>query len=361
MLYRVLFIFFFLQTFLAETADCQSGYSPPKLGSDRAWTAIILPDPQIYVKYERNQPILDLMTAWISENIDHLNIRFVLCTGDLVDDNTLFRADLKSKIKTSRQQWNAVSGSFAKLDGKVPYITATGNHDYGMIHKTDTRKTDFHKYFTFERNTRNQEALKEVFLNDEGIPTLENAAFEFVSPRGIKYLIICLEFAPRDSAIEWAKKIAEDSRYKEHKIGILTHYYLTSSGEHTHVNKWVLPESNMGKDIWQKLIEPSDHIRMIFGGHIGSPDNERAHLAFRQDRNKGGKNVAQMVFNAQGLGGGSDGNGGDGWLRILEFEEDENRIKVRVKTFSPLFAISPRTQHLAWRRADYDEFDFVLD
>lgn len=361
MFYRVLFVLSFLQIFLAETAQCQSGYSPPKSESGRAWTAIILPDPQIYVKYERNQPILDLMTAWVSENVENLNIKFVLCTGDLVDDNTLFRVDSKSKIKTSKEQWDAVSRSFAKLDGKVPYITATGNHDYGLIHKTDSRKTDFHKYFTFERNVRNQEALREVFPNDEGIPTLENAAFEFVSPGGTKYLMICLEFAPRDSAVEWAKKIAEDDRYKEHKIGILTHYYLDSSGAHTDVNKWALLKGNMGKDIWQKLVAPSNNIQMVFGGHIGSPNNEKAHLAFRQDRNKAGKNVAQMVFNAQGLGGGADGNGGDGWLRILEFEEEETKVKVKVRTFSPLFAISPATQHMAWRRANYDEFNFVLD
>lgn len=65
-----------------------------------------------------------------------------------------------------------------------------------------------------------------------------------------------------------------------------------------------------------------------------------------------------MTFNAQALGGGWYGNGGDGWLRILEFLPDDKTVKVR--TFSPFFAISPKTQHLAWRTESYDQFSFEL-
>ncbi|GHT77103.1 hypothetical protein AGMMS50262_17270 [Bacteroidia bacterium] len=66
-----------------------------------------------------------------------------------------------------------------------------------------------------------------------------------------------------------------------------------------------------------------------------------------------------MVFNAQALGGGWSGNGGDGWLRILEFLPDGKTVKV--KTFSPLFAASPTTQQFAWRTKPYDEFTFTLE
>jgi len=59
------------------------------------------------------------------------------------------------------------------------------------------------------------------------------------------------------------------------------------------------------------------------------------------------------------MGGGWHGNGGDGWIRILEFLPDGKTVKV--KTFSPMFAISPSTKHLAWDREDYNEFTFELD
>ena len=55
----------------------------------------------------------------------------------------------------------------------------------------------------------------------------------------------------------------------------------------------------------------------------------------------------------------SAGNGGDGWLRILEFLPDGQTIKVN--TYSPLFGISPTTKHLAHRTAPFDQFDMVIE
>ena len=48
------------------------------------------------------------------------------------------------------------------------------------------------------------------------------------------------------------------------------------------------------------------------------------------------QHVHQMFFNAQTLGGGSkqQGNGGDGWIRLLTSEPDGETFTVR--TFSPL-------------------------
>ena len=101
------------------------------------------------------------------------------------------------------------------------------------------------------------------------------------------------------------------------------------------------------------------NIEMVISGHIGVPNDPKGHLAFLVGENAAGKKVNQMVFNAQALGGGWHGNGGDGWLRILEFLPDGKTVKV--KTFSPLFAISPTTQKYAWRTEPYDEFTFVFE
>ena len=106
-------------------------------------------------------------------------------------------------------------------------------------------------------------------------------------------------------------------------------------------------------------MKPSHNIQMLISGHIASPNNPRAHVGFRTDTNAANKKVQQMLFNAQALGGGWMGNGGDGWLRILEFMPDNHTIQI--KTFSPLFAISPTTQQFAWRKEAYDEFSFKID
>ena len=42
-------------------------------------------------------------------------------------------------------------------------------------------------------------------------------------------------------------------------------------------------------------------------------------------------------------------------------EEWDEAETVRTRTFSPLFAISPSTRHLAWQQNDRCEFTFTLD
>ena len=82
-------------------------------------------------------------------------------------------------------------------------------------------------------------------------------------------------------------------------------------------------------------------------------------VGYRVDKNAAGKSVTQMMFNAQTADGQWHGNGGDCWMRILEFLPDGKSVSVR--TFSPLFALSPVTCDKAWRTADYDQFIFNME
>ena len=358
MLPGALKLFVLILTLWSLPVAAQEKYAPPKLSSPDSWTMIMIPDPQTYVKFGRNQPILELMTSWISENIDSLNIRMVLCTGDLVEQNEMINPDGKVTNQPSKQQWESVAHAFSRLDGRVPYITAAGNHDYGY-RNIQERKTNFNTYFPVNKNIKNQQILREVALNAEGLPTLENAAFEFTSPHGRKMLFINMEFAPRDTVVAWAKNVADMEKYKDHTVAILTHSYLKAPDVQFVKENYPIENANYGKAIFDKLVKPSKNIQMVFSGHIGSPDDFRAHVAFRTDRNAANKKIQQMAFNAQALGGGWMGNGGDGWLRILEFMPDGKTVKV--KTFSPFFAISPTTQKYAWDKADYNEFSFEID
>lgn len=335
-------------------------YQKPRLSDPDSWSLILLPDVQSYVKFGRNQPVLDLMMSWIVENIDTLNIDMVMATGDLVEDNQIIATNARTMNQPAKSQWEAVSRSFSKLDGKVPYITCTGNHDYSY---KDNRKwnSQFNLYFPVEKNFQNQKMLKHAAPNTEGIPTLENAIYEFIDPYGQYYLFISLEFAPRNTVVEWAKKIVEKKEYQDHRVILLTHSYINSASMHIAKEGYPIDpmENNYGENVWKKLVQPSTNIEMVICGHIASPNDFTRHVGYRTDKNDGNKTVHQMLFNAQALGGGWHGNGGDGWLRILEFLPDRKTVKV--KTFSPLFAISPTTQQFAWETAAYNEFTFVFD
>lgn len=355
---RILLIFIFAATLSTYSLTAQQEYRAPTLSSPDSWTMVLLPDPQTYVKFGRNQPLFELMTAWISENIDSLNIEMVLCTGDLVEQNEKINPNGISSNQTSKSQWESVSHAFDRLDGLVPYVTASGNHDYGFVN-IENRKSNFGHYFPVDKNPKNQKILREVGLNAENVPTLENATYEFKSPQGRNFLFISLEFAPRDTTIAWAKQVINLEKYKDHTVVLLTHSYLNAKNEHIVKEHYSLENGNYGAALFDKLVKPSKNIQLVFAGHIGSPNDPKSHVAFRTDTNAAGKKVQQLVFNAQALGGGWMGNGGDGWLRLLEFMPDNKTV--RVKTFSPLFAISPTTQKYAWRRAPYDEFSFELD
>ena len=116
---------------------------------------------------------------------------------------------------------------------------------------------------------------------------------------------------------------------------------------------------NAGEDIYNKLVRQTSNIRMVICGHVSKPDDWNISSAFLTSVNGAGKKVYEMLFDPQAIGGGWNGNGGDGWIRLLEFSKDMKTIKAR--TFSPLFAISPSTQHLAWQTSELNEFTIKIE
>lgn len=331
-----------------------------KLADKNSFSMIVIPDPQSYVKFAANQPLFELQTAWVANNIDTLRIKSVLCTGDLVEQNEIRVPDYVNGDQTSEEQWQSVSRAFERLDHKIPYVVCTGNHDYGY-QSSEVRRTNLHRYFPAERNSCWKKTLVAVGTNYEGIPTLENAAYELVTDTWGKLLVVSLEFSPRDEAIEWAKSVVGSPQYKHHKVILLTHSFLDYKGERfVSEDNYRMRPANYPEAVWQKLVYPSDNIRLVVCGHecLNTRDYSK-QVSFRTDKNHLGKSVAQMMFNAQTADGQWFGNGGDGWLRILEFKPDGKTIGVR--TFSPLFALSPLTEKLAWRTASYDQFDIVID
>lgn len=330
----------------------------PKLSDPNSFSIIVLPDPQSYNKYDANQPLFELQTAWIANNIDNLQIKSALCTGDLVEQNNCLIPNGINGNQTSTEQWEAASRAFRRLDNKLPYVLCTGNHDYGYV-SAECRRSYFHDYFPVERNSCWRKSLVSVGLNADSIPTLENAVYELDTDTWGKLLVISIEFAPRDEAIVWAKSIANDERYKNHKVILLTHSYLTANAKRREKEKYKIAPANYGKAIWEKLVYPSPNIGMVICGHACAIVDYENQVSFRTDKNIAGKNVAQMMFNAQTADGEWCGNGGDGWLRILEFLPDGKTIKVR--TFSPLFALSKLTSDKAWRNAPYDQFDITFE
>lgn len=367
---RALTIYLLAFTLSAGTVVAQEEYRKPALENKDSWSMIMLPDIQNYTKWSRNQPILDLMMRWIEDNIDTLNIKLVVCVGDLIQNNEKIINDYDGN-QTTQQQWEAVSRAFGILDNKVPYIAAAGNHEYS-VDAQGTRSSRYSEFITVERNYLNQKYLVQNNRNEQGQQTLENSALELKGLNGKDYLFLTVEYTPRDTIVYWAKKIAALEQYKNHRVVLITHAFISAKDEHAtakpswlywepyNVNNQIqksdrvpLPKANNGKQVWEKLVKPSRNIEMVLSGHFSGE-------GYRVDKNVAKKDVHQIMFDSQSLGGGGrSGNGGDGWLRILEFFPDGKTVKV--KTFSPLFGISPTSQPNAWKKDGRNEFTIKFD
>lgn len=364
---------FFLRLLLLSAAGmfcapvrAQEPFREPALSDPASWTVVMIPDLQGYAKNECSQPVMEIMTSWIARHVEALNTKLVLCVGDLVEQNDRI-ANGYSGDQSSQRQWEAAARAFSHLDGVVPYMTATGNHDYTYT-RTGDRRTHLGEYFPVDKNPLNRRMLCQYGLDAQDNHAIENAAFEMRSPEGIDYLFLNVEFAPRDTVLGWARRIVGLEEYANHRVVLMTHGYLNArserlSGSPVRVTcydpvvrggkivkyKQELPDAANGEDIWRKLVYPASNIELVLCGHISG-------WGFRTDDNAAGRPVHQMLFDSQSMGGGYEGNGGDGWIRILEFLPDGRTV--RVMTFSPLFALSPSTRQYAWLEEEGNQFSF---
>lgn len=180
--------------------------------------------------------------------------------------------------------------------------------------------------------------------------TLENAAYEFDLPNWGQVLVLSLEFAPRDETLDWAKKLMTSERFKNHKVILLTHSILRVSEKEVSVikiEKYRLAPRNYAEAVLKKLADDSDNLKLVLCGHSGRPARMSGNIDYT---NAKGRKIPLVLFNPQSCGG---------WLRIMEFMPDGKTISMR--THSPLFAASERTQDLSWNRDSDNEFKLVIE
>lgn len=326
---------------------------------------IILPDPQSYIKFDYNQGIFDLMVSWVKENRKNLNVMTVLCTGDLVDQNSCIAPPFpRFGNLPSEEQWEGVSRIFSRLDNVLPYVISPGNHDYGYT-RSESPITEYPRFFPISRNEKNRERLVATTFNRLGVMTLENSAYEYHDPVLGNVLIVTTEYAPRKEVLDWVHELCMRDEYKDWFVIFMTHSYLGAGMPAGYVMnetyKMLLDDQkdNGGQFIWDNLIKDTPNIRMVICGHVAKASKDmQTGNGWRIDRNSAGNEVYQMMFNMQGIDGAMSGNGGDGWLRILEFKPDGKTVKVH--TYSPLFGISDVTKEHAREKSPCNDFVFEL-
>jgi hypothetical protein len=246
------------------------------------FTIIVLPDTQ---HYSEGYPLIfDNQTQWIVDNIGNMNIIFVTHEGDIVDNNVII-------------EWENANHSMSILDGNTPWAVLPGNHDGANVDLTN-----YNTYFPYSRFS-----MEDWY----GGAYLDNNAnnYELFSMGEDDYLIFHFQYHPSDAVLAWANDTIDT--YSTRRVIVVTHDYLTTSGT----------RSTEGDHIWNSFVSHhADQIFLVLCGH-NHDENRRADTV-------DGYVVHQVLADYQ-----DEPNGGNGWLRILEFHPAED--KIYVKTYSP--------------------------
>jgi len=289
----------------------------PETTMPSTYTVVVLPDTQYYASTYPD--VFTSQTSWIVEQKAALNIAAVLHVGDIVDD------------PNSAAQWTIANSAMRQLDHLVPYVVVPGNHD------TDgSRNGLIDSYFgpasmPWITSTMNPGQIE------------NNFALIDIGPQ--QWLVLGLEFGPRDTVITWANAVLK--AYPDRPAIIVTHAYLYSDGNRydiavsgsdtTQPNyQYWIPQYygytasqgiNDGEMIWQKLIVPNPNVRMVFSGHVTG-------WARSSSTRPDGSVVHQMLSDYQWYRTDQpDYYGGGGYLRVVKFNYGQRTIQVQ--SYSP--------------------------
>jgi hypothetical protein len=277
------------------------------VATTNSFTIAVLPDTQYYTRLYPQ--IFTAQTKWLADNRGPLNIASVLHEGDITDTNTT-------------QEWEHSLQSMKMLDGKLPYVMLGGNHDQPI--------NNFNRYYPPSK-------LQSIpGFSGTYAPGRSENSYSLFSASGTDWLVIALEWGPRDSVLAWARSIA--ARYPNRHTIVLTHAYLNydnkllgSQPQDQSVPNG--PGQNNGVGIWNKLVSKQSNIDFVLSGHIWYGDG----TGYLASRNDAGKEVHQFLADYQGRGAPTNDTvgylGGAGYLRLMTFYPAED--KVVVKTYSP--------------------------
>lgn len=286
-------------------------------------TVVVLPDTQYYA--QKHPHIFMRQLEWIAQNREARNIQCVLHVGDITQHN-------------APKEWEVARKAYDQIEGKIQYVPTLGNHDYSGGRDSPL----VNQYFPAAQLAKhpNFGACREHGRVDNH--------YQFLTLNGKRWIIVSLECGPRKEVLEWADQVLEE--HKENPAIIMTHGYLfygnqrfdhTKGRQRANVYGFA-GEGADGQMMWDQLIRKHRNTQIVICGHLAS-----GYVGYRADEADYGNTVHQMMCVYQKMS-----QGGQGYLRLLEFLPDGKTVQVR--TYSPVTGgTNPRDPKL-------EEFTFEL-
>ncbi|MGA1866411.1 MAG: tandem-95 repeat protein [Thermoplasmatota archaeon] len=311
------------------TGDEESKPVNRVIDPDTKFSIAVFPDTQIYSMYYPETYIN--MTEWVVDHSEEYNIKFVLHEGDITNNN-------------NHPQWHNASRAMYILNGSVPYTLNPGNHDLGPNGLTANRDTYLNDYFP-SGPIENWTSWGGAFEKGH-----QENTYHFFSAGGREWLVMALEFAPRDAVLGWANDVIE--AHPDRLVLIVTHNYMVADMRMTTLGGDYGVASSpdgaaTGEDIWQELVKLHRNIMCVFSGHV------LYEWGWLVSRGVNGNPVYQMMTNFQ-----MNTGGGEGFFRLLTFDMETETV--HVETYSPLLdQVKEVTEHRF--SFGFNAFDHVND
>jgi len=260
-----------------------------------SFTIVVLPDTQKYVLNGAYPQIFTSQTQWIVDNAVSKNIVFMTHEGDVID------------TWNSTTEWGYANDSISLLDGVVAYGLAVGNHDKyenPADPMYDTVSTYFNQTFPYTRYE--SEPWYGGHYPAAPDPNGNSNNYQLFSAGGDDYIALHLEDYPTPAVVAWADGILKANPTR--KAIITTHGYMDTGGSYT--GKWGSTQ------YIRDLVVGNNNVYFVLCGHFTGE--------YAKTTTVNGRLVHEMMADYQGRA-----NGGDGWLRILRFEPDQDKVYVR--------------------------------
>lgn len=258
-----------------------------KQGLAQNFSIIVLPDTQYYS--ESYPAIYEAQTQWIVNNKDALNIVYVAHVGDIVDE------------WDQQYQWDNAEAAMMLLEDPlttslpfgIPYGVLPGNHDQPT--------TLYNQYFGVNR------FQGRTYYGGHYPPGSNDNNYTLLSASGMDFIVINLGDYPNSGVLEWADTKLKE--YSDRRAIVTSHYLLDLDGT------FGLP----GQTVYEAL-KDNPNLFLILCGH--------RHGEARRVDVYNGNTINTLLADYQ-----ERANGGDGWLRVLQFSPLDDII--RIETYSP--------------------------
>ncbi|MCU0983769.1 MAG: metallophosphoesterase [Acetobacteraceae bacterium] len=303
-----------------------------RTAGENAYTIAVLPDTQDYTDASlANGPpeTFYAMTKWLVESRDAKNIVFVGHVGDVTQDNLA-------------SHWEVANRALSTLDGKIPYSLLPGNHDQAAGGTAADHSSVFlDALFSPARQAASNPTTFGGVYDREPERGVNNY-HTFEAPDGTDWLVLSLEFGPRDDIIRWAGDVI--GAHLDHQVILLSHSLTNWAVRHDPAGGPLYDEgagydygmgrspegANDGETVYRELLARFPNVAMTFSGHIFG-DGAETNVSYSQHGNR----IVESLVNYQNgvareITGNGDaalgGRGGNGAIRLVTIDPDNKRV-----------------------------------